>query len=257
MTRIAILADIHGNSISLDAVLEDVQAQGGVDEYLILGDLVAIGYDPVGVLERLSQLPKAHFVRGNTDRYVVTGELPLPKIEGDHVEIARLDHILGLASTLAWTKGAVTAAGWLPFLEKLKVEYHTILPDNTRLLGVHAYPGHDDGGGFYPAMDQNEILSQLGTCESDLVCVGHTHVLMEAHAAGIHVVNPGSISNPLPPDLRASYIILDADQSGYRINSYHVDYDHEAVIEEVLRLKHPGADHIIRYLRGQNEPGWK
>ncbi|MCJ7626134.1 MAG: metallophosphoesterase family protein [Anaerolineaceae bacterium] len=256
MTRIAVLADIHGNSIALDAVLEDIQVQGGADEYLVLGDLAAIGYDPVGTLDRLTHLPNVNFVRGNTDRYLVTGELPLPKIDGDHVKIALLDHLMGIASTIAWTKGAVTAAGWLPFLEKLQVEYHAILPDNTRLLGVHAYPGHDDGGGFYPGMDQRVISSRLDGCESDLVCVGHTHVLMEAHAEGVHVVNPGSVSNPFPPDLRASYILLDADQSGYQINPHYVDYDHDAVIKEVQRLKHPGGEYIIRGMRGQNTPRW-
>ncbi len=53
MMRIALLSDIHGNSIALEAVLEDIQAQGDVDAYWVLGDLAAIGYDPVGVLERL------------------------------------------------------------------------------------------------------------------------------------------------------------------------------------------------------------
>lgn len=76
--RIALLSDIHGNSIALDAVLADIQTNGGVDEYWILGDLCAIGHDPVGVLERVAQLPNVRFVRGNTDRYTVTGALPNP-----------------------------------------------------------------------------------------------------------------------------------------------------------------------------------
>src|SRR5262249_32018741 len=49
---------------------------GGVDEYLVLGDLVALGYDPIKVLQRLTSLPKVGFNRGNTDRYVVTGDRP-------------------------------------------------------------------------------------------------------------------------------------------------------------------------------------
>lgn len=31
--RIALLSDIHGNLIALDAVLTDIEAQGGVDAY--------------------------------------------------------------------------------------------------------------------------------------------------------------------------------------------------------------------------------
>ena len=88
--RIALLSDIHGNPIALDAVLVDVQAQGGVSGYWILGDLAAIGYDPVGVLERLKALPNACFVRGNTDRYVVTGERPNPTFSAVESDLSLL-----------------------------------------------------------------------------------------------------------------------------------------------------------------------
>ena len=76
--RVAILSDEHGNSITLDAVLADVAARGGADRFLVLGDLVAIGHDPIGVLERLTALPDVRFVQGNTDRFVVTGQRPVP-----------------------------------------------------------------------------------------------------------------------------------------------------------------------------------
>ena len=46
--RIILLSDIHGNLTALDAVLEDAHRQGAVDLYLVLGDLVAIGPDPIG-----------------------------------------------------------------------------------------------------------------------------------------------------------------------------------------------------------------
>jgi len=44
--RLAMFSDIHGNPIAFNAVLEDIAARGGVDGYCVLGDLVAIGYDP-------------------------------------------------------------------------------------------------------------------------------------------------------------------------------------------------------------------
>jgi len=75
--RIALLSDIHGNSLALDAVLADI-ATVGVDGYWILGDIVALGPDPVGVLQRLSTLQNCYFIRGNTDRYLVTGDGSVP-----------------------------------------------------------------------------------------------------------------------------------------------------------------------------------
>jgi len=40
--RLALLSDVHGNTIALDAVLADIEQNGGVDGYWVLGDLVAI-----------------------------------------------------------------------------------------------------------------------------------------------------------------------------------------------------------------------
>lgn len=55
--RIALFSDIYGNAIALDAVLAAIARQGGVDEYWVLGDLVAVGPQPIQVLERLTALP--------------------------------------------------------------------------------------------------------------------------------------------------------------------------------------------------------
>ena len=75
--RLALFSDIHGNPLALDAVLADIQRQGEVDAYWVLGDFAALGYDPVTPLEYLIALPNASFTRGNTDRYVVTEDLPI------------------------------------------------------------------------------------------------------------------------------------------------------------------------------------
>ena len=53
--RIALLADIHGNAIALEAVLASIAREDGADEYWILGDVVALGPDPVGVMEHLAR----------------------------------------------------------------------------------------------------------------------------------------------------------------------------------------------------------
>ena len=50
--RQAILSDIHGNPLALNAVLADRERQGEVDAWWVLGDFAALGYDPVLPLER-------------------------------------------------------------------------------------------------------------------------------------------------------------------------------------------------------------
>ena len=155
--RIALLSDVHGNSIALDAVLADIQAQGGVDAYWVLGDLAALGYDPAGALERLASLPNVCFARGNTDRYVTTGEQPQPAAEEVRDDPRALQVLVEVVGSFAWTKGAVTATGWLDWLGQLQLEQRLVLPDGTRLLGVHAAPGADDGLGIYPTMSDAEL----------------------------------------------------------------------------------------------------
>ncbi len=58
---------------------------------------------------------------------------------------------------------------------------------------------------------------------------------------GVHIFNLGSVSNPMPPDLRASYAILETDAAGYHLESRFVEYDHQAVIAAVHAVKHPAA----------------
>ncbi len=253
--RIALLSDIHGNPIALDAVLTDVQAQSGVDAYWILGDLAAIGYDPVGVLERLVELSNVRFVRGNTDRYVVTGERPNPTFATVESEPRLLPLLVDVAQSFAWTQGAITATGWLEWLAALPLEQRTLLPCGSRLLGVHASPGSDERG-VHPGLSEDELRSLFADCAADLVCVGHTHWPMDLRVDGVHVVNLGSVSNPLPPDLRASYVILEAASSGYRLQHRWVDYDHQAVIAAAERVRHPVAGYIARHMLGQRRAGW-
>lgn len=252
--RIALCSDIHGSLLALEAVLRDVEAQGGVDEHWILGDLVALGPDPVGVLERLKRLPNARYTRGNTDRYVFSGERPPPSPTDVQANPDILPVLIEMTGSFAWTQGALAATGWLEWLAELPLEQRAQLPDGTRLLGVHAAPGQDDGLGLYPDQSDAELEAALRDAQADLLCVGHTHQAMDRRVAAGRVVNLGSVSNPLAPDARASYVLLQADAWGYHVEQRRVDYDRDAVIAQLERLRHPGAAFIVRHLRGEVKP---
>jgi len=254
--RIAILTDIHGNSLALQAVLDDIETCGCVDEYWFLGDLVAVGHDPIGVMQRLAALPKARFVRGNTDKYVLGGEHPGPSLGEIQNDLPRLEQRLNLVSSMSWTAGALAASGYLPVLKALPLEMRTVLPDGTRVLAVHAAPGNDDGNGIHPATSDAELRELLSGADADLVLVGHTHAPFDRQLDGVRVVNPGSISNPFPPDLRAKYALLKADEGGYTLEFQAAEYDRGAVIEAVQRLQQPMAAYISGYMRGENKPDW-
>lgn len=67
--RIAVLADIHGNVLALDAVLDDLRQRGGADLIVNLGDCVSGPLWPRETMERLEALDLPT-VRGNHDRRV-------------------------------------------------------------------------------------------------------------------------------------------------------------------------------------------
>jgi predicted phosphodiesterase len=194
--RIAVLAGIHGNSLALNAVLQGIAAASGVDESWILGDLVAIGPDPLGVLECVSSLENVRFIRGNTDRYVTNGEMPWPLLEDAQKDPGLLGLHIHVARSFAWTTGALGASGWLPWLSRMPLERRQRLPDGTRVLAVHGAPGQDDGEGIHPETTAEQLLALLqGSC-ADLVLVGHTHAPFDREAGGVRVVTLAASAIP-------------------------------------------------------------
>lgn len=257
--RLALFSDIHGNPLALDAVLADVQRQGEVDAYWVLGDFAALGYDPVTPLETMTALPHASFTRGNTDRYVVTEDLPV-RPEQALEQPALLREVIEVTRSFSWTRGYVSAAGWLDWLTNLPLDVRLTLPDGTRVLGVHAAPGRDDGPGLHPRHPDGDLEQRLAGCEADLIMVGHTHVPMDRQVGKIRVINLGSVSNPVTPGLQATYGLLEADAHGYRIQVRRVEYDREAVITAIEQSRHPTPAFLISHMRGEritsSDPGF-
>jgi predicted phosphodiesterase len=248
--KLGLISDVHGNRVALDAVLVDGRGQD-VDAWWALGDLVAIGPDPVPTLELLTSVPDLQATRGNTDRYVASGDRPPPYPD----EVAARPELLGqfaaVEGSFAWTRGALASHGWLDWLTELPLECRTTLPDGTRVLGVHASPGRDDGAGITPDRPEPELQAALAGAAADLVCAGHTHRPTDRQIGLVHAVNLGSVSNPITDDLRASYVIIHADRHGHHVEHRRVAYDHAAVLERVARSGHPSDEYLASFQRGE------
>ncbi|WP_415907841.1 metallophosphoesterase family protein [Oleiharenicola sp. Vm1] len=247
--KIALLADIHGNSVALDAVLADIARSGGVDGYWLLGDLVALGPDPAVVLTRVTALPHAQFIRGNTDRYVSEGDRPPPTPAEVARDPALLPRLVEVERTFTWTQGVLAASGWSDWLRQLPLEFRTTLPDGTRLLAVHASPGRDDGDGFQPPADDAAFAALLSGCDADTICVGHTHLPLQRTVGANTVFNPGAVSLSRTADRHAHYAILEASAAGHAFVRRSVSYDVDRVVAQLETRSHPGRAFIIRHLR--------
>lgn len=249
--RIAVLSDIHGNDIALEAVLADIRVAGGVEAYWVLGDLVAIGFAPSRVLELLTQLPNARFVSGNTDRYVCTSARPSPTINEVLSDNGLMAQLIENERDFAWTLGAITVTGWQDWLANLPLEFHDTLSDGTQVLCVHVAPNKGDGVGIRATSGAQELDLLVSDSRAGLICVGHTHRPFILRHAGKVILNPGSISNPMETDIRSSYAVINADAQGYQVEHRRVAYDHKAVIEIVHRIGHPAAEFIAKHQRGE------
>jgi predicted phosphodiesterase len=244
--RLGVLSDIHGNLHALDAVLADGRAQG-VQRWWALGDLVALGPDPHGTLSRLAATPDLVATRGNTERYVLSGDRPPPHAADVLADPSLLERFVTIEASFSWTKGAVTAGGWLPWLVALPLEVRTVLEDGTRVLGVHASPGRDDGDGISPERPEPELRAALDGADADMVVAGHTHRPTDRSVGGIRALNPGCVSNPIIDDVRACYLILHDDGDGHEVEHRRVEYDRDAFLRAVRDSGHPAAGYIASH----------
>ncbi len=261
--RVAIFSDVHGNAIALDAVLADIATAGGVDAHWVVGDVTDMGADPAGCIARLQALPNLFIVHGNGDRAVVQSDAPALAVRLPGLSPDDIPRELMYLEEAAWTRGAISAAGQFDWLAALPLEVRTVLPDGTRVLLVHASPGTDDGIGFRAGQSDAEVhrllkasgtadrpgesaesMGAVGLADADLVFVGHTHTPLDRTVDGLRLVNPGSVSNPVTEDPRAMWVLLDADEGGYRMERRFADYDRDAYLRQVTSLRHPAEASI-------------
>jgi predicted phosphodiesterase len=247
--KLGLVSDVHGNRVALDAVVADGTAQG-VERWWALGDLVAVGPEPAATLEALANLPDVTITRGNTERYVLTRDRPSPSAADVVARPELFELFAEVEGSFAWTRGALSGGGRLEWLAALPLEARTVLRDGTRLLGVHASPGRDDGDGISPDRPEAELAQALAPSEADLVCAGHTHRPTDRWVGGTRAVNLGSVSNPITRDLRASYVIIHDDPHGHRVEHRRVAYDREEFLRRVDRSGHPGQDYIASFQHG-------
>jgi putative phosphoesterase len=171
--RAALLSDIHGNRVALEAVLDDI-ADAGVDRTVCLGDIVDLGPEPSAVLGLLR-------------------ELGISCVRGNHDPLDEVPQVPELVDIQRWTA------------EQLTVEerrFLTDLPDQLRvdldgcdLLCVHGSPRSRDDN-LVAETPEVEVAEMLGDLAFDLLACGHTHVQMVRRRGARTLVNVGSAGMP-------------------------------------------------------------
>jgi predicted phosphodiesterase len=229
--RIAVLSDIHGNLVGLDACLVDLRAQGGADAIVVAGDLCLDGPKPKKVLQRLEEIG-AQVLRGNTDRALAS-----PNGESvAEIELQQID----------WTRHDL-GEQWLQWLAALPFAIR-IGEDENQLLVVHANPTNDVEH-VWPDADDAMLQRLIGDDHATAIAFGHLHLPYVRMWRGKLLVDVASAGLPKDGDARAGYAIFTERAGGWEVKHRRVEFDVKKVATQLADCGIPGSGELINTLR--------
>lgn len=191
--RLGVLSDIHANLPALEAALEALRAEG-VDEVLVLGDLVGYGPHPRQVIHRIWEEGLAA-IAGAWDLRVAY-PLPEPLPEG-----------VGKA-TLEWTR-AQLGEKELAYLRGLRLS-HRRAYGGRRLVAFHGMPGDPEAR---PDLlgEAKAFLALLERYGAEILLLGGRHLPLARRVGAGLVADPGSVGLSLTGEHGADVMVLDTD----------------------------------------------
>ena len=184
--RIGLIADIHGNSLALDAVLAALDS-AGVEQLICLGDVAVFGPDPRGALARLRVLG-CPVVMGNTDAWALD---PQPHAHRD-------DETPIINAIELWGAAQLNTAD-RDFIRTFVPTWSVELANGARLLCCHGSPRsfHE---GIFATTPIGDLEVMLAGTDATVIACAHTHApLLRRHGPRL-LVNPGSVGQPIEFD---------------------------------------------------------
>lgn len=211
--RLGVLSDIHANLPALEAALEALRREG-VDEVLLLGDLVGYGPHPREVIHRVWKegLPAIAGAWDLRVAYPLPGALP----EG-----------VGRA-TLEWTRAQLSERE-LAYLRSLRLS-HRLVFGERRLLAFHGSPGNPEEplDLLAPARGLWELLSRY---RAQVLRLGGRHLPLARRVGAGLLADPGSAGLSLSGEPGADALLLDTETLEARF--LKVPYDPGPVIRDL------------------------
>ncbi|HEY7874131.1 MAG TPA: metallophosphoesterase family protein [Actinomycetota bacterium] len=224
--RVAVLSDIHGNLVALDAVLKDLE-RSKPDEVWCGGD---IGWGGPWASECIARVRDEGWktVRGNTDVWI-TGD---PQTVDSPEDRARLQAM---------------------------AEAHAISPEDARWL-LNLPLGHSGPGSLLlvhgtpdspfvapmPDAPPAEFVPYEG--QATMIVYGHVHrAFVRRLGEGTIVCNTGAVGFPMDAD-SACYLIIDQNGPEWTLVHRRVEFDRDGVVSEARRLGGPIQESVERFL---------
>lgn len=223
--KFAAIADVHNNYLALEAVLDDIRAQG-IADIVNLGDAASGPLDAARTIDLLIGCG-AVSIRGNHDRYL----------------LERAPEKMGSWDRPAWAQLQEHHFAWLRALPPTR-----LFQDSVFLC--HGTPASDETYWLETVRPDGQV--RLATLEAitaaavgigqRLMLCGHTHLARAIRLDdGRLIVNPGSIGSPAYRDahpyphvvesgtVAACYAVLELRTNGWHAALRQVPYDHCAM----------------------------
>jgi putative phosphoesterase len=200
-TRIAVLSDVHGNAVALEAVRKALKKEKP-DVILIAGDLVMNGAEPGATVDAIREMERdgAIVVQGNTDVAVADADYAAAfpwMLESGVSEAVR--------AAAEWAHDALDD-DQLAWLRRLPAERRVRIGDDLVLL-THASPGSQTQG-FDRGLDPSTIYERISRTDARVICCGHTHIPDVQEFGWKVVVNDGSAGYVFDGDPTASWALV-------------------------------------------------
>jgi putative phosphoesterase len=220
VTRIAVLSDVHGNLLALEAVRKALKKEKP-DVVLVAGDLVMNGPEPGATIDAIREMERdgAIVVQGNTDIAVADGDYSaaFPWMQDPGVPEA-------IVAAAEWAHDALDdeQLGWL---RRLPAERRVRIGDDLVLL-THASPGSQTQG-FDRDLDPSTVLERISRTDARVICCGHTHLPNVQEFGWKVIVNDGSAGYVFDGDPTASWalVTIEARSGDARAKSALTDVD--------------------------------
>ena len=214
--KIAVISDIHGNYDALVEVLKKAKKEH-VEHLLVLGDIVGYYYHPDKVLELLSEW-SFDIIKGNHEK--ILEDLILDSNKG-----ASIRKKYGSGHQEAINK---LSKKQLAFLKDLP-ETKSVKFDEIAILMCHGSPWSNN---YYIYPDcENEIIKKCDSIKHDFVLIGHSHYSFAIKNANSVLINPGSIGQSRQIGGKASWAIINTQNSCFQVLT--TEYNTDKLINEV------------------------
>jgi len=213
--KVAVISDIHGNLLALEAVLKDIAAQG-VDLTVNLGDLVSGPVQPRETLARVIELGHPT-IRGNHERTLFTADQ-------DMVDRFAVDQLSD--EQQAWIKALPATLT----IDDIFMCHGTPQSDTEPWLD-NWFDGRDT---TLPA--EADVVARAEGLDFPVLLCGHTHMPRSVRLRdGRLIVNPGSVGLQIirgAPDAR--YAVIERRNGAWQSAIRSVPYDWTAAAQAAI-----------------------